>query len=123
MPKALPPDELWARSAYFEANPAAETAATITVTPDTGERAYVDWILPSWDSDPDDEDTITVTVGGVQKFQWRTSVAASIQGPQFFGPFYGAADEAIVITVSAPSAVSGATASLSIKYRQNATAA
>jgi hypothetical protein len=100
-------------------NPDANTAATRTVTPVSGERAHVDWICPSWSNAPDvtSNEHVTVTVGGTEVFRWRPGVAGSVQGPQIFGPWSGDIDEVIVVTVSAPTS---ATASLSIMYRENA---
>lgn len=118
MPIALPREELWARSAYDVHNPSANDLARLTVTPASGERAQVDWILPSYSAPPDINDTVTVSVGGTNVSTWRPGDRATVQGPQLFGPWIGDADEAIVVTVSEPLA---ATVSIAIKYRKNAT--
>lgn len=119
MPIGLINDELWAASDYAVSDvDQASGAASITVTPASGEFAHVDWFSYSFDDDPGIADYVTVTIGGTEIFRWRPGEVTSVQGPQIIGPFVGEIDEVIVIAAQIPNA--GDTVALSCKYRQTA---
>lgn len=121
MPKTQSPDELWAKSAYHVDNPLATVASSFTVTPDPGEYVHVDWLVMSYNDNPTSgARTVTIKFGGVEKFRWRPGVVATVQGPQFIGPFVGEIDEALLFEADAPGGA-GDFVSLAIKYRKNAT--
>jgi hypothetical protein len=120
MPSRLSPDEAWAKSAYAVHAPAAQAAASITVTPAAGEYAHVDWVVFGTSDSPNAADLLTMKIDGVVKFTWRPGVATSVQGIQVIGPFVGEVGEVLLFEFSAP-AGAGDTVVLSIKYRKRAT--
>ena len=115
MPKSLPPDETWCRSAYSRVLGVDGSDPTITLTPASDERAYLDWVMVSYAALPGVDDVLTISIDGTDVFTYRVGVVASVQGDQFFGPWYGAKGEVIVVTLT----VAGAALETSIaaKYR------
>ena len=119
MPLTLPPSE-HAASDWAEDIPGGNSAAQITVTPVSGQRAQVDWFVVSWSAAPSVGELgfTTLKVDGTVVATYRNGERTTIQGRQIFGPWLGGVDEVIVIDASAPAAAS---VSLAIKYRKAAT--
>ncbi len=119
MPFALSSDELYAKSAYSSDTPADNTAAVQTITPATGEIAVLDWFEYSYDGVPVESALVTVKIGSTTVFNHvlDATVDAAV-GTQIIGPFVGAVDEVIVVTI--PAAGANDKCTLNIKYRNNA---